>query len=455
MRKGTGIGAILAASWLAGVACTVHQDKTPALVGPSELALALSVTATPDSVALDGSQSAVVVEARDANGGPRVGLPLRLDILVGGTFEDCGQLSSRNVVTGQDGRATSVFTAPSMPLPFPNCLNFVPGNSVTIMASPTGADASTSTPRTATIRMVPPGSVTILPPAPTPVAAFTFTPVAPAAGSPVIFSAATSCGGPLVSNACTSVSQLVSYAWSFGDGSATTVTTPSVPHTFLGQQTFVVTLTVTNDRGVSASTTQSVPVAAPNVPTTAAFTISPSPANINVPVVFDASTTVTGLGVSITDYAWVFGDGTGIFHTTNKTVSHVYATAGVFSISLTVTDNIGSHSAAVIKTTTLTISAVLGLPTAVFTIDQSPAQVGVAITVEGNSPVSPSLPSAGATKIVRYEWDFGDGGAIVSVVAPTTSTTHIYGAPGTYIITLTVTDDAGKQASANRIILVQ
>src|SRR5262245_28768279 len=139
MGKRTIVGAILAALSTAAAACTTHQDTVPVLSGPSELALALNVTATPDLVALDGSQSAVVVSAKGPNGEPRVGLPLRLDIAVGSTMQDCGALSSRNVVTGTDGRAVSVFTAPSMPLPFPNCLNFNPGGAVTIIATPQGA----------------------------------------------------------------------------------------------------------------------------------------------------------------------------------------------------------------------------------------------------------------------------------------------------------------------------
>src|SRR5262245_6530278 len=89
---------------LALAACTVHKQEEPQLVGPSGLALTLRVTATPDSVLLDGgSQSAIVVDAIDANGKARSGLPLRLDIAVGATAQDCGTLSARNVVTGSDG----------------------------------------------------------------------------------------------------------------------------------------------------------------------------------------------------------------------------------------------------------------------------------------------------------------------------------------------------------------
>src|SRR5689334_17676127 len=98
---------------LAGSACAVHQTDVPGISGPSELSLSLTVTATPDSISQDGaSQSAISVLARDANGKPMSGLPIRLDMQVGGALQDFGALTARNIVTSADGRATSVYIAP-------------------------------------------------------------------------------------------------------------------------------------------------------------------------------------------------------------------------------------------------------------------------------------------------------------------------------------------------------
>ena len=71
------------------------------------------------------------------------------------------------------------------------------------------------------IRLVPPG--VILPPAGTPTAAFTFSPQPATANLPVIFDASTSQAG-------SGASQIVSYAWTFGDGA--TGTGRTVTHTF-------------------------------------------------------------------------------------------------------------------------------------------------------------------------------------------------------------------------------
>ena len=94
-----------------------------------------------------------------------------------------------------------------------------------------------------------------------------------------------------------------------------------------------VTLTVTDDDGASTSLTHQVIVANPNVGPT--------------PVIASGSTGLTGLfdGTGSTDpdgtidaYAWDFGDGTSA---TGPTVSHAYGGSGIYTVSLTVTDDDG------------------------------------------------------------------------------------------------------------------
>jgi len=71
----------------------------------------------------------------------------------------------------------------------------------------------------------------------------------------------------------------------------------------------------------------------------------------------------------------------------------------------------------------------------------------------GEAPLTVDLDASGSTdadgNIVSYEWNFGDGengtGATVE---------HIFATAGTYEITLTVTDDQGKTASATQEITV-
>ena len=136
--------------------CTMKEQETPALTGPSELGTGVSVTVTPDILTQDGgSQSLVTVSAFDSNGKPLRNLSLRSEIMVGGVIADFGSLSARSIVTGTDGRATLVYTAPAAPAG-PAVDN---GTTVSITVTPIGTDFANSAARIATIRLVPPGVV--------------------------------------------------------------------------------------------------------------------------------------------------------------------------------------------------------------------------------------------------------------------------------------------------------
>lgn len=316
------------------VACTVHQnDQAPPLAGPSTFAQSISVIANPDLISQDGaSQSAINVRVLDANGQPMSAIPLRIDILVNGSLVDYGTLSRKTIVTGLDGRATTVYTAPPPPPPTAQT-----ASTVTIRATIVGTDAPSAGPFSATIRLVPPG--VIRPPADTPTAVFTVSPTTPVANIPIQFDASGSCGGPLVGTACQSASQITSYSWSFGDGLSGSGRTTS--HTYAVANSYNVTLTVTNDRGLSASTTQAVAVGSAALPTPA-FTFSPAKPGNNTQVFFDAAASTAGAGHRITSYQWTFGDGAS---GSGQTVSHVYSNPTVnpvtYRVTLTVTDEVG------------------------------------------------------------------------------------------------------------------
>ena len=128
---------------------------------------------------------------------------------------------------------------------------------------------------------------------------------------------------------------IVSYAWSFGDGD--TGRGMTVSHTYDSQNSFNVTLTVTNDRGLVASRTQAVTIGSAGLPTPV-FTVSPAAPNVGQLVFFNASASTPGAGGAISSYTWTFGDGaTG----SGASVSHAFATAGSFIVQLTVTDAAG------------------------------------------------------------------------------------------------------------------
>jgi PKD repeat protein len=109
--------------------------------------------------------------------------------------------------------------------------------------------------------------------------------------------------------------------------------TPS--HGYANAGTYVVTLTVTDNKGATGSDTATMTIA--NRPPVA----SAGPDQSGAP---GATLTFSGAGSTdldgtITSYSWSFGDGsTG----TGVTATHAYATAGVYTVTLTVRDDDGA-----------------------------------------------------------------------------------------------------------------
>lgn len=130
---------------------------------------------------------------------------------------------------------------------------------------------------------------------------------------------------------------IVSYAWSFGDGS--TGIGAVVQHTYATPGLFLVTLTITDDRGGTATTSTTVTA---NIPPTAAFTFQvdqdSNGQTIPQSFTFDASGSTDADG-SVTAFSWNFGDNSA--DETGAVIQHVFPNPGEFTVTLTVTDNLG------------------------------------------------------------------------------------------------------------------
>ncbi|MCW2527026.1 MAG: wcoG [Pseudonocardiales bacterium] len=223
---------------------------------------------------------------------------------------------------------------------------------------------------------------------------------------------------------------IAGYAWDFGDNTTGTGTNPS--HVYATPGTHQVKLTVTDNQGATSSLTQPVVTAAApvNQVPVAAFAATVN----NLTVAFDGSGSTDADG-AIASYAWNFGDGTtgaGI------SASHTYATAGTFTATLTVTDNQGATSPFAQGVSPVN-APVNQAPTALFTS----STLGLTVNVIGTG----STDSDGS--IASYAWNFGDG-----VTGSGASTTHLYAAAGSYVVTLVATDNLGGTGTATGTVVV-
>jgi PKD repeat protein len=396
--------------------CTTHSQDTPSLSGPSELGTSISISASPDVLAQDGaSQSLITINARDNNGSPLRNQTLRVDVASNGVVSDAlGTLSARTVVTDANGRATVTFTAPQ-PI-----AGTVISQNVEIVVTPLGTNSSNSTPRFATIRLVPNG--VIVPPQGSVTPKFTISPAAPNDHEVVVFDGTTS---------TSTTGTIVQWFWNFGDGD--TASGQVAQHIFDSPGLFGVTLTVTDSIGATNSITQSVNVGLGAVPTVD-FVISPTQPIIGSPVNFNAAQTKAAPGRTIRSFDWDFGDGSP--HASGVQTSHTYATQGGFAVVLTVTDDAGRETAI---TKTVTVST--DQPTPKIVITPSSPQTNSQAIFDGST----STAAPGRT-IVSYQWTFSDNGAVHTATGPTV-TRNVGGTAGTFVVTLTVTDNVGRTGS--------
>ena len=142
---------------------------------------------------------------------------------------------------------------------------------------------------------------------------------------------------PVFVDASESSGTIVSYDWNFGDG--TTGSGVRTSHEYEDPGTYVILLTVTDVFGSTDTETGSVTVTSTsgNTPT-AVIVTSPDEPAAGATVFFNGETSTAPPGRFITRYEWDFGDGT---DDNGSTVSHVYATAGDYTVVLTVTDSAG------------------------------------------------------------------------------------------------------------------
>ncbi len=219
---------------------------------------------------------------------------------------------------------------------------------------------------------------------------------------------------------------ITSWSWDFGDG--TQASGINVRHRYAASGRFPVTLTVTDDTTLEnnqARATVMVTVNAPPEPVIA----GPSAACPGETVAFDGRPSKDA-DDDIKHFLWRFGDGAGA---EGAEASHSYTTPGRYPVALLADDGLGLNNSQQ--------QAILDLH-----VNRPPRPMagpdrlvcpGEAVTFDGSTSVDWD------GKLVRYQWDFGDGGT-----AEGAKVEHSYAQPGAYQARLTVTDDSGSSCAS-------
>lgn len=254
------------------------------------------------------------------------------------------------------------------------------------------------------------------------------------------------------------------YNLDFGDGSlhATGIAGETIVHNYTatGNQSYTAVLTVV-ETATNPALAASVKMAAVTQTakttggtgvaiTVDSFTATPSSGDVtNAPlnVQFDVSATDSDPERGNVSYTFYYGDGTRSERQVSASSTHAYNKAGSYQATVIVADDHANSAVAqTTVTTTTTVTVLAGPVTADLkaNFDNGSSQVPATVTLDGSG----SSSAAGAI----YEFSFGDGTAGQTGTAKIAR--HVYTTPGTFTVTLKVTDkdNASDTATATATV---
>jgi len=330
-----------------------------------------------------------------------------------------------------------------------------------------------------------------------PTANFTYMPTMPSVDYVTTFDA----------SASTAQGTILSYIWNFGDTHTSTTTSPTITHTYTTAGNYTVSLTVVDDNGLNDTMTMQVTVnpaipwlelqpatrlvmseefevnvtikhlaeewrlfgvqlnlnydstylefaSASDGPFLQSFPWSSTP-----PYTYVFSYSHTGyvtLVVGLLDgsdqpagYIFPNGEGT-VLRVRFRTTSNVLPTVS-YPLDFTISDVVfGSYNVTEIpQYASSGASYYIRIDPPVPLFSYKPLEPAIGETMTLNASESYDTTPFGSGTIVSYIWDFGDGASGTGMI-----TTHAYAYPGTYVVTLTVTDNDGNSRSANQTIVL-
>jgi len=232
---------------------------------------------------------------------------------------------------------------------------------------------------------------------------------------------------------------ITNWFWDFGDGNTSTLQNPT--HVYATSGTYVVCLTIVgvNAAGIQCKERICMTITVHCAQTNPCQLFPKFDFKIDSCKVsfFDFSS--AGLGTTITNWFWDFGDGN---TSTLQNPTHVYATSGTYVVCLTI---VGVNSAGI------QCKERICMTITVHCAQTNPCQLFPKFDFKIDScKVSFfDFSSAGAgTTITGWFWDFGDGNT-----STLQNPTHVYATSGTYIVCLTITGTGNGVICKERICM--
>jgi DNA/RNA endonuclease G (NUC1) len=158
------------------------------------------------------------------------------------------------------------------------------------------------------------------------------------------------------------------------------------------------------------------------------------------PVSFNATGSVDPNG-TIVSYAWTFGDGGA---STDIAPSHAFAQDGVYSVTLTITDNDGLVDTEVFSVTVANVAP------SIAAVPDGSLDVGQTYVVNG-SFTDPGADVWTAT----VTWGDGSAPEVVPLTGRSFRLTHIYTAGGSYPVSIQIADDDGSDEVSHTVAVEQ
>jgi len=218
---------------------------------------------------------------------------------------------------------------------------------------------------------------------------------------------------------------IVDYKWTVSNGQTTFGS--SANFTFNQGGNYKITLTVTDNTGLTNTTQQSVNVIAKNQPPTAKLLVTPTKGNAPLTITLNGGQSFDPDG-SIVNYEWIASDGERAFGASS---SMTFVEAGIYVVSLVVTDDKGEVSPNV-AVQTITVGS--KPPVARFSFYPREGKAPLTVTLDASNSFDPD------GEIIRYDWRTSDG---QKANGPQPEMT--FNEPGEYKITLIVEDNNGRK----------